>query len=223
MSALDAFVGDWLTAAIAAKLATRRPGPAPRGPVLVAYGNEQDAQFQGGEEERVVVGLEPRSKIGGLTSGAPGRRSLAPERPTQVAAPFATVRQRYVIFCRALPAAGTAENLRVIEAQRRVFSLFRDVAIALDTARDSDGQAAHGSHSLIIDGDLELVDPEAADYMHGCLLKFRVSVDLPLLGEEAETIRVVETPVEPGETGAGFVVQACNSAGDQCQTVAESD
>lgn len=221
MSALDAFVGDWLTSAIAAKLATRRPGPAPRGPVVVAYGNELDAQFQGGEEERVVVGLAPKHRVGKVDQGAPGRRSLAPERPTQVAAPFATLRQAFVIFCRVLPPAGTAENLRVIEAQRRAFSLYRDVAIALDMARDVDGQAAHGSHSLATDGEVEVISPEAADYTHGVLLKFRVSVDVPLLGEEANTIGVRTTP-GAGQTGAGYMVEACNPAGD-CQTVVEID
>lgn len=220
MSALDAFVGDWLRDALAAKLAVRRPGPAPRGPVEVIYGNEQDAQLQGETEERVVVGLDPRHRMGPITAGAPGRRSLAPEQPGRIAAPFATLRQAFVIFCRVLPPEGTPEAQRVIEGHRRAFSLFRDVAIALDTARDSDGEAAHGSHSLIVDGNLEVVDPEAADYLHGCLLKFRVAVDVPLLGEEAGTILPVLEPDEPGETGVRGVVEACNPSG-VCQTVAE--
>lgn len=220
MSALDLFVGDWLRDRIAAKLAERRPGPSPRGPVEVLYGADKDSHFQAQQEERVVVGLQPQHRLGRIEAGAPGRRALDPERPGEVAAPFATLKQGFVIYARVLPPPGTPEVDRVREAQRRAFSLVRDVLIGIDTARDVNGEAAHGSHSLAVDGVIDISEPEEADYTHGCLAKVRVSIAVPVLGEEARVIRV-EVPPAAGQTGVAGVVEACNPSGDDCTTVAE--
>lgn len=149
----------------------------------------------------------------GLTF-VPGAGTLAGRAAAHVQSlsPFATLRQGVSVAVRAVCAPTIPDAFRVMESQRRAFSVLRWVLFAID-------RVSHGSNTIRAPVKAVLESPETADYMHGALIKVPLAIDVPVYGEPREIVELVASNPTTGQARIIERVEACNPDGTVCQAV----
>lgn len=133
----------------------------------------------------------------------------------QTLTPIMTLQQGVMLAVRAICEPTIPDVDRVMESQKRAFSVLRWVLFAID-------RVSHGSHTLRMAGKVTLESPETADYAHGVLLKVPFAIDVPVFGEPREIVELVQSNPRIGQARVIERVEACNPDGTTCQVVLET-